>query len=78
MMILLGTQLVNKLIQQSIPVAAGYQSRTSASMNQVVVRRSMQERLDEEGLCKIPATIIKQPIHGLHVKGFTQVEKPSK
>jgi hypothetical protein len=27
---------------------------------------------------KIPATIIKQPIHGLHVKRFTQVEKPSK
>ncbi len=27
---------------------------------------------------KIPATIIKQPIHGLHVKGFTQVENSSK
>jgi hypothetical protein len=52
MMILLGTQLVNKLIQQSIPVAAGYQSRTSAPMNQAVVMRSMQERLDEEGLCR--------------------------
>jgi hypothetical protein len=52
MMILLGTQLVNKLIQQSIPVAAGYQSRTSAPMNQAVARRSMQERLDQEGLCR--------------------------
>jgi hypothetical protein len=52
MMILLGTQLVNKLIQQSIPVAAGYQSRTSAPVNQVVVRRSMQERLDQEVLCR--------------------------
>jgi hypothetical protein len=26
---------------------------------------------------KIRATIIKQTIHGLHVKGFTQVEKSS-
>jgi hypothetical protein len=27
-------------------------SRTSAPMNQAVVRRSMQERLDQEGLCR--------------------------